>query len=139
MTTAIVVDASVITKLFLQEADSPAARELVGSGRTLLGPEHVTIEVASAMVRRYRSGGLTRGEAEQALAAVRQFFLRGAFALTTDAGLLVRAEEIALDLRHALKDCLYIALAEREQCELITTDVSLLTRGAPRFPFVKPL
>lgn len=139
MTAAMVVDASVIVKLFLQEADSQRARALVGSGRALMGPEHATIEVASAMVRRFRNGGLTRSEAEQALAAVRQFFLRGAFALTADAQLLPRAEAIALDLKHALKDCLYIALAEREQCELVTTDAALVARAAPLLPFVKPL
>lgn len=139
MTGAVVVDASVLAKLFLQEADSKLARDLVGSGRVLMGPEHATIEVASAMVRRFRSGGLTRSEAEQALVAVRQFFLRGAFALTADADLLPRAEEIALDLKHALKDCLYVALAERAQCELITTDATLVSRAAPLFPFVKPL
>jgi predicted nucleic acid-binding protein len=139
MTTPVVVDASVLVKLFLQEPDSQAARALIGGGRALLGPEHVTIEVASAMVRRFRSGGLTRGEAEQALAAVRQFFLRGSFALTPDADLLARAEEIALDLKQALKDCLYVALAERAGAVLVTTDATLLARAAPRFAFVTQL
>lgn len=139
MTTAAVVDASVLVKLFLQEPDSQSARALVGGGRALLGPEHVTVEVASAMVRRFCGGGLTRDEAEQALAAVRQFFFRGSFALTPDADLLARAEEIALDLKHALKDCLYVALAERAGCVLVTADATLLSRAAPHFPFVKPL
>lgn len=139
MSAAAVVDASVLVKLFLQEPDSQAARALVGSGRALLGPEHTTVEVASAMVRRFRTGGLTRSEAEQALAAVRQFFLRGSFALTADADLLPRAEEIALDSKHALKDCLYVALAEREKCDLVTADVTLLVRAGAQFQFVRPL
>lgn len=139
MITQAVVDASVLVKLFLQEPDSQSARALVGGAGALFGPEHVTVEVASAMVRRFRSGGLTRAEAEQALAAVRQFFLRGSFILTADADLLVRAEEIALDLKHALKDCLYIACAESSGAELVTSDAKLAQRAAARFPFVRTL
>lgn len=139
MSAAAVVDASVLVKLFLQEPDSQAARALVGSGRALLGPEHAAVEVASAMMRRFRGGGLTRSEAGQALAAVRQFFLRGSFALTSDWDLLPRAEEIALDLKHALKDCLYVALAEREKCDLVTADATLLMRAGAQFRFVRPL
>lgn len=59
--------------------------------------------------------------------------------LHSDAQLLPRAEAIALDLKQALKDCLYIALAERVGGELITSDTTLLARAAPHFPFVKPL
>jgi predicted nucleic acid-binding protein len=59
--------------------------------------------------------------------------------LTADADLLPRAEEIALDLKHALKDCLYVALAEREKCDLVTTDASLLARAGGQFPLVRAL
>lgn len=34
----------------------------------------------------------------------------------------VRAGEIAIDLNHPIYDCLYIALAERENCVLVSAD-----------------
>ena len=36
-------------------------------------------------------------------------------------------------------DCLYVALAEREGCQLITADDKLVRKMQPRFPFVVPL
>jgi predicted nucleic acid-binding protein len=134
----LVLDASVLAKLFLQEADSSAARALVGAGFALAGPELVVVEVASAVLRRYRAGGLTRQEAELALNDVRRYFLRG-LTLAPDSNLQPRAEEIALDLRQALRVCFYVALAERLQCDLVTADATLLSRAAQDFPFVKRL
>ncbi len=36
-------------------------------------------------------------------------------------------------------DCLYVALAEREGCELVTADERLLNSLGRQFPFVIPL
>jgi predicted nucleic acid-binding protein len=35
--------------------------------------------------------------------------------------------------------CLYVALAERERCELVTADDKLVRNLQPTFPFVRPL
>ena len=39
--------------------------------------------------------------------------------------LRVRALALAIELRHPMYDCFYLALAEREHCTLITADRSL--------------
>ena len=137
--TALALDASVLAKLFLREHDSPSAFALVSSRAPLVAPEHVAVEVASAISRRHRNGAISRADAALALGQARRFVFGGDIVLVSDRVLLPRAEEIALDLKHALKDCLYIALAEREKCNLVTCDTTLLARAAPTFPFVTPL
>lgn len=53
--------------------------------------------------------------------------------------LLRRATAISSQMRSGLYDCLYVALAEREGCELVTADERLLNSLGRQFPFVIPL
>jgi predicted nucleic acid-binding protein len=41
--------------------------------------------------------------------------------------------------RVGIYDCLYVALAEKEGCELITADDKLLKNLQPQSPFIVPL
>ena len=41
------------------------------------------------------------------------------------AELTVRATELAIEFRHPIDDCFYLALAEREKVELVTDDKKL--------------
>jgi predicted nucleic acid-binding protein len=135
----LVLDASVLVKIFMQEPGSAAARALAGEPRALIGPEITAVEVASAVVRRFRAGAIARADADALLDDARQFFAQGSVLLTEDAALQARAEQIALDIRHALVDCLYIAAAEKAGGELVTADETLVARAAPVFPFVRIL
>jgi predicted nucleic acid-binding protein len=51
----------------------------------------------------------------------------------------VRSYEISSQTRHGFYDCLYVALAEREGCELVTADQRLITNLGPTFPFIRSL
>jgi predicted nucleic acid-binding protein len=53
--------------------------------------------------------------------------------------LLPRAYEISSNMRQGVYDCLYVALAEREKCELLTADDKLLKNLGPQFPFIVSL
>jgi predicted nucleic acid-binding protein len=53
--------------------------------------------------------------------------------------LLPRAYEISSALRVGVYDWLYVALAEREQIELITADDRLVRNLKPHFPFIVAL
>ncbi len=139
MSAPLVLDASVLVKIFMEEPGSPAARALAGETRALVGPEISAVEVASAVVRRFRQGGITRADADEILETVRKFFAQGSVLMTADAALQPRAEEIAMDIRHALKDCLYIAAAEKSGGGFITADETLVARAAPHFAFVTAL
>ena len=50
--------------------------------------------------------------------------------------LVPRAIEISSDLKVGAYDCLYIALAEREGCSLVTADDKLIKALGPSFPVV---
>jgi predicted nucleic acid-binding protein len=90
------------------------------------------VEAAHAIARAERRGIIKRPLGAKRLAAV----LRNAPHLHPYLPLLRRAYEIASHARIGVYDCLYVALAEREVCELITSDVRLLTTLKPTFPFI---
>jgi predicted nucleic acid-binding protein len=46
---------------------------------------------------------------------------------------------ISLQQRHNVYDCLYVALAEREGCELLTADDKMIGNLRAAFPFITPL
>ncbi len=50
--------------------------------------------------------------------------------------LLPRAYAISSSLRVGVYDCLYVVLAEREKCELVTADDKLVKNLQPHFPFI---
>lgn len=53
--------------------------------------------------------------------------------------LVSRAVDISSRYRSGFYDCLYVALAEREGCELVTDDGKLVANLKPQFPFIIPL
>lgn len=53
--------------------------------------------------------------------------------------LLPRAYAIASAAGHGVYDCLYVALAEREGCELVTSDAKLIGKPQSEFSFITPL
>ena len=59
--------------------------------------------------------------------------------LERSAPLLPRAIAISSSMRVGVYDCLYVALAEREQCQFVTADDRLVRNLQPRFPFIIPL
>jgi predicted nucleic acid-binding protein len=53
--------------------------------------------------------------------------------------LLPRAYAISSRVRIGVYDCVYVALAEREQCDLVTADDKLVKNLQATFPFVRHL
>ncbi len=53
--------------------------------------------------------------------------------------LLPRAHAIAEGTVASVYDCLYVALAEREECELVTADDKLVKNLQATFPFIMSL
>jgi predicted nucleic acid-binding protein len=53
--------------------------------------------------------------------------------------LLQRSTAISSQARIGVYDCLYVALAERENCELVTADGKLLSKLQGQFPFIVAL
>jgi predicted nucleic acid-binding protein len=111
--------------------DSPRALRLRDDFRAqlheFLAPDTFPVEVAHALTRAERRGMLAATEAAIKLTDV----LTTAPNLHSYLLLLLRAVELSSQLRIGVYDCLYIALAEREQCALVTADGRLAALGIP--------
>ena len=113
----LVVDASVAAKWVLHEADSDAARRIVEQAQ-LMAPDLLWAELGSLLWRRQRNGELTAAQAREMLLTLRAFPIRthGMFPL------LPLALEIAMTIGHSVYDCVYLALADEEDCRVVTAD-----------------
>ncbi len=135
----IVLDASVVVKTYLAEDGSEAAAALVTGPARLVAPELIRLEVAAAFCRRVRRWELDPAEARVRADHWLGQLRRGLFTLTPDRDLLPDATELALELRHPLQDCLYLAAARRAGAPLVTADRAFHDRAAARFPEVRLL
>lgn len=126
-----VVDASVALKWVLPEPDAAKAivlRDEFRSGiHQFLAHETFAVEVAHALTRAERRGILRPPQALHRLRNILSTVQR----LHRSLPLLSRAVELSSLHRIGVYDCLYIALAEREQCALVTADSRLASIGFP--------
>jgi predicted nucleic acid-binding protein len=134
-----VLDASVGVKWALVEHDTPKARTLRDEYQQvvheLLAPDVFPVEVAHALSRAERQKRITPAEGAQLLRDV----LMAAPRLHSYLPLLSRAYAISSPARIGVYGCLYVALAERRGCELITADDKLVKNLQPQFPFITAL
>jgi predicted nucleic acid-binding protein len=131
-----VIDSSVAIKWVLAEQDDAIARRLRDDFRKgvheLLTPEVFHIEVAHTLTRTERQGRITTGQAVALWTDVMTTppHFHSSFPLA------VRAIDISSQMRDGVYDCLYVALAEREQCEFVTADDKLVKNLQAKFPFI---
>ena len=124
-----VVDASVAAKWSLPEEHSGAARALLFEQHELIAPDFISIELAQVMLKTARRGEIARADALSALTRVHEL-LR----IRASSGLAFPAFELATSLGTSVYDALYLALALREECALITADRRLFEAVQPHFP-----
>lgn len=134
-----VLDSSVAVKWVLVEQYSDKANQIRADFQAavhqLLAPDVFPGETGHALTRAERQGRLTIGEAIRLWSDI----------MTTSPQLVVslpltnRAVLLSSQTRASVFDCLYIALAERESCELISADDRLVTNVQNQFPFVRHL
>ena len=129
-----VLDVNVALKWVLNEVDSTKARRLRDDWRAqiqeLIVPDVFPFEAAHA---------LTRAERRRLIADAAQFWgeiMADCPRLFPSLPLAHRALTISRQARIGFYDCLYVALAEREGCELVTADAWLLSNLKLTFPFI---
>jgi predicted nucleic acid-binding protein len=134
-----VIDSSVAFKWAVPETHSDKAIRLRDDFRSgaveLLAPDVFPIEVGHALTRAERQGRIPVGSA---IPLIRDILNALPF-LHSSLPVLLRAVEVSSYLRIGLYDCLYVALAESEQCDLVTADDKLVKNLQPYFPFIVPL
>ena len=130
----VVLDASVALKWVLSEADSDRALRLLDAFRNkatdLIAPDAFALECAHGLTKAERRGAAVDAEKSWLV------LMADSPRLFPSRPLITRAIEIARAARIGVYDCLYVALAEREGCDLITADVRLMNSLGPAFPFV---
>lgn len=102
---------------------------------SLIAPSIFPAEAASALTKAERQKLIQIGQARLLLADV----LATQPLMHPYERLLARAVEISSQSRSGLYDCLYVALAERDGCQLVTDDQKLIANLTPLFPFIVPL
>jgi predicted nucleic acid-binding protein len=129
-----VLDASVALKRVLTESDAAKARQLRDDFRNavheLIAPNSFTLEIAHA---------LTKAQRRKLVPDAWRLWLD---VMTTvprlfpSQPLTPRAIQIATKAQMGVYDCVYVTLAEREGCELVTADARLINSLQPTYPFI---
>ena len=118
----LVIDASVAAKWVLPEPDSGRAVALRSTGEEMIAPSLILAEIGNALWKSALRDEVSKSDAVRALAAA-------AAHLTTLVAIDELAEHatgLAIDLRHPIYDCFYLALAQRENAAVVTADERLL-------------
>lgn len=121
---ALVVDASVAFKWFVPEVGSEKALTLLDLEMELIAPELICVEVVNAMWARLRGRDNFRQIVTNAAAVLPRLI----DTVVPIGDLIPRALEMTMELNHPLYDCIYLALAERQLCRLVTADVSFFRK-----------
>jgi predicted nucleic acid-binding protein len=113
----VVVDASVIVKLLVDEPDSSSAASLVESHH-LVTPDFARLEVGNTLWSRVHAGHFDAGTAQRLLDLLDEIKID----TVASAPLVGRALAWAAKIDHPIYDCVYLALADRVRCALVTAD-----------------
>lgn len=131
-----VLDSCVAVKWFLAELDSAKAIQLRDEFdqqiHDLLAPDIFPGEIAHALSRAERRGLIQPIDGSQHLSDLLAFLPK----LQASVTLLPRAYEISSQARIGVHDCLYVALAEREGCGLLTSDSRLMNSLGSAYSFI---
>jgi len=121
-----VLDSSTALKWVLAEPDSSKALQLrdefIRAVHDLLAPDIFQFEIGHALTRAERQRRILVGQASLFWADI----MSTAPDLEPSGTLVPRALVLLSNFRIGLYDCLYIAVAERERCKLLTGDQRLV-------------
>src|SRR5262245_42179521 len=131
-----VLDASVALSWVLPRLHSVKALalrdECLNGTHDLIAPDVFPAETANALTKSERQKIIAIGDA----AILHLKILRACPSLHSYVPLMQRAIDISSQTRTAFYDCLYVALAEQEQCEVVTVDDKFINGVQALFPFV---
>ncbi len=131
-----VLDSSVALKWVLAEIDSGKATRLRDDYKNavndLISPDIFTPEVANGLASAERQRRIGPGEAAQFLRDI----LRTAPLIHPTPPLLTRAIEISLFTRQSVYDCIYLALAEVQGCEMVSADDVFVRKLRSAYPYL---
>ncbi|MCT7956012.1 type II toxin-antitoxin system VapC family toxin [Laspinema palackyanum] len=116
--TQFVVDANVAIKWIIPEIHSEAALRLLNLDSILLIPDFFFPEIGNILWKRVRRGETTLENVLEDLDALMGLPLQ----VHPSFPLMSEALEIAVRIQQAVYDCVYLALAVRKECQMVTAD-----------------
>jgi predicted nucleic acid-binding protein len=136
-----VIDASVAVKWFVDEDGSDLARLLLETQQGLLHiPDIFVVEVSATLVRNANATKASHGIFRAGLYRLIDLIDRQSLILEhTPPGHVMAASNLAIDLGHPLKDCLYLALAMELGRPLITCDTKFAAKAREVYAGVRVL
>ncbi len=118
----LIVDASVLIKLFLADRDSDQAEALVQRHTLIAAPDIANFEIAQAITKRLRNREISEELGRKKLAEWERFSSHGFVKLAPTQPLIPGAIELSISLNYSLIDCIYLALANERKSLLVTAD-----------------
>ena len=115
------VDASIVVKWYVSEKHSEDARLLLAHRLERYAPDILLAEFANVIWKKARRREIV--DPQQYFQELRE--LQKAIVLFSDADLIGRAAQIAMQIGHPVYDCLYLSCAEATGSTLITADRKL--------------
>ena len=103
-----VVDASVAVKWFLNEAYSEESIALTDLNHKLIAPTLAQYEVSGAIIRAMRRKDIPEHKAAELIRRWLNATARNVVRLEDDNRDILRGSELAVELGHPLKDCIYL-------------------------------
>ena len=131
-------DASLVVKWLTDEAGSDEALAWLNahSDEDIIAPAFMPVDVTSVIRRKSLRGNVT---VEQGLTALR-FLASLNVTLAWDWALAEKALSLAVELdQPSTYDTAYLALAQREGCDLWTSDAEFVRAASARYPCVRLL
>lgn len=131
---SLIVDASVAVKWFIEEVHCEDARRLLPPSAPLLAPDLLFPEVGSILWKRLKQGELALEVASAILSSLHGVGLQ----IVPSWPLTLSALEIAAHTGRTVYDSLYVALAVRDNGQLVTADAKLYNalHNGPLSPFL---
>ena len=127
----IVVDANVAAKWFLPEKGSAEAEQLLSSARKILAPGLIRADVGGAITRKVRNGKVTAEDDFRLCGLWVKQLEQDVVSLIPDGDVFDSAVRLSVEIKHALQDCLYLAVARKYDVPLITADKPFRDRAVP--------
>ncbi len=113
-----VVDVCVAVKWFVPEIFSQEASRLLSGSYGLLAPDYLLPEAGNVFWKKIRFNEISLDEGQQALTAIQNSPMQ-----FVDSKLLLQnAFDLANQSGRSIYDCFYLALAIRENCQMVTSD-----------------
>ena len=119
-----VVDASVAVKWLVPEIHADAARRVLNAKHELLAPDLIWAEVGNVIWKKWRRGEVPGHAAGDLLHDFHRYPIQTVASQT----LMPAAWSIAEQYDRSFYDSVYLALAARADCPLVTADLKLYNR-----------